>query len=71
MSEIFLFWSLQPKRVAMSQLEEGHSQCSVDLPHHIVDHSVLKNKFVADCSWLPFLELHNLGIRPRGQIIQS
>lgn len=55
----------------MSQLEEGHSQWSVGLLYHIVDHSVSENKFVADRSWLSFLELHNLVIRPRGQIIQS
>lgn len=72
-SNCLIFWSFLPERVTVSQLEEELSQWSVGLPHHIVGHSVFEetNVWQTDCSWLPFLELHNLGLRPRGQIIQS
>lgn len=55
----------------MSQFEEGHRQWRV--PHHIVGHSVLEEIDVwqKDCSGLPFLELQYVGLRPRGQIVQS
>lgn len=55
----------------MSQFEEGHRQWRV--PHHIVGHSVLEeiDGWQKDCSGLPFLELHYVGLRPRGQIVQS
>lgn len=63
----FVFWDLLPKRGTISCLEEGYSQWTLQ----IILFLKRKKLWQTICWCLPCLELHNLGIRPRGQIIQS